>query len=274
MGARWGLATRCTDYRDLVALDAVDAVLVALPEAFHAEVTLAGLAAGKHVLLEKPMCYTRGDADAIVAARAAGAARRAGRLHAPLQPGLPRRVPRAARSSARGDVRLARVHDVIGANALIVGQVAHVIRPDDLADTARKSTTAKKAAQIEAAIGTTLRQHHNTYSMLHGLASHDLSAMREMLGLPRRVSTARRQGAAASPPPSTTGTSSATWKSGWIASLATTPPSRSLARGRSSASPSTRPTCATCRSPPRSPKRRATTATREARTGTAPRPVG
>ena len=44
-------------------------VLVANPNAFHAEVTLDAIAAGKHVLVEKPMCVTRREADQIVAAQ-------------------------------------------------------------------------------------------------------------------------------------------------------------------------------------------------------------
>ncbi len=43
--------------------------LVANPNAFHAEVTLDAIAAGKHVLVEKPMCITRREADQIVAAQ-------------------------------------------------------------------------------------------------------------------------------------------------------------------------------------------------------------
>jgi predicted dehydrogenase len=193
VGERWGIAKRCTDYRDLVQLGDLDAVLVACTEAFHAEVTLAALDAGKHVLLEKPMCYTLADADAIVAAQ-----RRAQRV---VQVGYMRRYNPAFLAACRRvrelreleDVRLARVHDVIGTNALIVGQVARVVRPDDLSEDARQANTDRKAAQIQDAIGTTLRQHHNTYSMLHGLASHDLSAMREMLGLPQRVLYAARR---------------------------------------------------------------------------------
>src|SRR3954454_19564498 len=36
----------------------VDAVVVALPHGLHADVTIACLQAGKHVLLEKPMAMT------------------------------------------------------------------------------------------------------------------------------------------------------------------------------------------------------------------------
>lgn len=45
-----------TDYREL--LDDVDAILVVLPHHLHFEVGMACLEAGKHVLMEKPMCNT------------------------------------------------------------------------------------------------------------------------------------------------------------------------------------------------------------------------
>jgi predicted dehydrogenase len=52
-----------------------DAVIVCIPNHLHAPVTLAALAAGKHVLVEKPMALTLADAEAMVAA-----AERAGRV--------------------------------------------------------------------------------------------------------------------------------------------------------------------------------------------------
>lgn len=51
-----GAASAVTDYREL--LDDVDAVLIALPHHLHYVVGLACLEAGKHVLMEKPMCNT------------------------------------------------------------------------------------------------------------------------------------------------------------------------------------------------------------------------
>jgi myo-inositol 2-dehydrogenase / D-chiro-inositol 1-dehydrogenase len=57
------------------ALDdpAVDAVVIAAPARFHADLVVAAAGAGKAVFCEKPMALTLADADrAIVAARAAG----------------------------------------------------------------------------------------------------------------------------------------------------------------------------------------------------------
>lgn len=60
------------DYRELLANDAVQAVLVATPTYRHKDIVLAVLKAGKHVYCEAPLAHTIEDARAI--ARAAAAA--------------------------------------------------------------------------------------------------------------------------------------------------------------------------------------------------------
>jgi predicted dehydrogenase len=67
LGARYGISALHEDYRGL--LGEVDALVVCSPAGTHAEIVLAGLDAGLHVFVEKPMCITLRDADAIVAAR-------------------------------------------------------------------------------------------------------------------------------------------------------------------------------------------------------------
>lgn len=52
----------------LLARSDVDAVVVASPSRFHAEQTLAALAAGKDVLVEKPMAHSVADCDRMIAA--------------------------------------------------------------------------------------------------------------------------------------------------------------------------------------------------------------
>jgi predicted dehydrogenase len=47
-----------TDWRDMLGADCVDAVLVLAPVGLHHEIALAALAAGKHVLIEKPLAIS------------------------------------------------------------------------------------------------------------------------------------------------------------------------------------------------------------------------
>lgn len=56
------------DFRQLLALDGLDAVDVCLHNNLHAPVTIAGLEAGRHVYCEKPMAGSYTDAQAMLAA--------------------------------------------------------------------------------------------------------------------------------------------------------------------------------------------------------------
>ncbi|MFF4250307.1 Gfo/Idh/MocA family protein [Streptomyces sp. NPDC001663] len=65
---RHGWASAETDWRALVERDDIDLVDICTPGDSHAEIALAALAAGKHVLCEKPLANTVEEASAMVAA--------------------------------------------------------------------------------------------------------------------------------------------------------------------------------------------------------------
>lgn len=74
VGSRFGVPA-FTDVDALLAAGCADAALVAVPHPLHAAITLPCLAAGWHVLCEKPLADTVGAADAMLAAaRARGVA--------------------------------------------------------------------------------------------------------------------------------------------------------------------------------------------------------
>ncbi|WP_339923729.1 Gfo/Idh/MocA family oxidoreductase [uncultured Cyclobacterium sp.] len=54
-----------TDYRELLSDPGIDAVLIATPHHLHTTIALEAAAAGKHILLEKPMASTYSDCKAI-----------------------------------------------------------------------------------------------------------------------------------------------------------------------------------------------------------------
>lgn len=62
-----GNARATRDYREVLALQEVDKVIVATPDHWHARLTLDALEAGKHVYCEKPMTYTIEEAQAVLA---------------------------------------------------------------------------------------------------------------------------------------------------------------------------------------------------------------
>lgn len=55
-------------WNDILQDRAIDAVVIAAPDALHAEMGRAALAAGKHALVEKPMAMSVADAEAMAAA--------------------------------------------------------------------------------------------------------------------------------------------------------------------------------------------------------------
>ncbi len=66
--AQLGWERTYTDWRELVAADDIDVVDICTPGDSHCEIALAALAAGKHVLCEKPLANTVEEARAMVAA--------------------------------------------------------------------------------------------------------------------------------------------------------------------------------------------------------------
>src|SRR5689334_4725433 len=64
----WGWAATDTDWRRVVERDDVDLVDICAPGDQHREIALAALAAGKHVLCEKPLANTVAEAEDMAAA--------------------------------------------------------------------------------------------------------------------------------------------------------------------------------------------------------------
>ena len=83
-----------------------------------------------------------------------------------------------------GAIRLAKVHDLIGRNSLVSEPTSRVVPADDIPAPAIESLRERTEEQVRAAIGDVPEALKNAYRMMLGLSTHDLSAMREMLGMP------------------------------------------------------------------------------------------
>ena len=192
IGDRLGVAKRYTDYQTLIVQEDVDVVLIANPHAYHAEITLAAIAAGKHALVEKPMCMTLREADAVIAANQQ-------RPDVIVQVAYMRRYAPAFVEACKlvqqmGAIRLARVHDVIGQNALFTTHTSRVVRGQDVPPDVMAAGQQLQDKLLKEAIGDAPPDLRTAYNVMLGLSSHDLSAMRELLGVPQRVLYAAQRG--------------------------------------------------------------------------------
>ena len=66
--ARYGWAEYATDWRAVIARDDIHIVDICAPGWMHAEIAIAALEAGKHVLVEKPLANTVAEAELMTAA--------------------------------------------------------------------------------------------------------------------------------------------------------------------------------------------------------------
>lgn len=189
----WGVPGRFRHYSELIEDGEVDAVLVANSDAYHSEVTLAAIAAGKHVLVEKPMCITLREADEIIAASHRSP-------HIVVQVGYMRRYEPAFVDACRlvrelEEIHLAHVHDVIGRNSLVISGTSRVVSREDITAGMIAAHQHLKDERLTEAIGEGNPELRSAYKLMLGLSSHDISAMRELLGMPRGVIyAAQRQG--------------------------------------------------------------------------------
>ncbi|TLS52619.1 Gfo/Idh/MocA family oxidoreductase [Paenibacillus antri] len=186
-GERYGVDALYTDAHELVRREDIDAVFVLNSDEYHAEHAIAAIRQGKHVLIEKPMTLTVSDADALIAARdEAGVQVLVGymRRYAPA-------FEKACEELASlGPIQYARIRDIIGQNAMIIEQSSVVRRFQDIPKEASDDRWARAKRMVDEAVGDVPQPIRNSYRLLAGLNSHDLSAMRELLGMPKRVVSA------------------------------------------------------------------------------------
>ncbi len=66
--AKFKIPRAFTDYRQLLALPEIDLVVVGVPNDLHCQIALDAAAAGKHIVMEKPLCLNLAEADRMIAA--------------------------------------------------------------------------------------------------------------------------------------------------------------------------------------------------------------
>jgi predicted dehydrogenase len=179
LGARYGVPGLFPDYRAMLDAGGLDAVVVTSPAGTHADVVLAALDAGVHVFVEKPMCITLADADAIIAARD-----RAGKI---VQVGTMKRYDPAVEAmmealpSAAADLRYVSVV-VNDAEFEPFFEPGEIVRGSDVSAELIRATRRQEAEQVEAAVGSGDEDVVRAFSeSFLGSLLHDLNVVHGLL---------------------------------------------------------------------------------------------
>ncbi len=187
LGKKYRVQNLYTDAKRLCEQADLDAVFVLNSDEYHAECAIHALNNKKYVLIEKPMTLNVADADAMIKARDEAGVQ--------VLVGYMRRYAPAFNEAvgelqSLGPIQYAKIRDIIGQNHMIIEQSSTVHRFADIPQAAMDDRWSRRAAMIREAIGDVPKDIYNAYGLLCGLNSHDLSAMRELLGMPRRVVSA------------------------------------------------------------------------------------
>ncbi|KAL4920466.1 hypothetical protein BDW62DRAFT_6205 [Aspergillus aurantiobrunneus] len=177
---------------ELCSASEVDAVLICNASAYHTEHALLALRNDKSVLVEKPLTSSYEDIEKLQAAEKASKGRLMVGYMRRYAPGF---LDAIAEIGGLSQVLYARVRDIIGPNAAFVAQSGTYPRhfddyaPEDSHALRDKDRTA--ADEALAAFGVPANDETRRMLMaLSGLGTHDLSAMREAMGMPQGVKSA------------------------------------------------------------------------------------
>lgn len=185
IGEKYRVNRLYTDAAELVKQADVDVVFVLNSDEYHAECAIAAADNKKHVLIEKPMCLTEAEADAIIEAQK--------RNHVKMMVGYMRRytasfVEAVQEIGGFDKIQYARVRDIIGPNRFFVKPTSHVVSFDDIPEERKADKQSRAEKLVKEAIGFDPGSpYYRIYRLLCGLSSHDLSAMREAIGMPKGI---------------------------------------------------------------------------------------
>lgn len=186
-GQKYEVEDLYTDAQQLVKQKDLDAVLVLNSHEYHAEVAIAAANEGKHVLIEKPMALTIDDANDIIEAK--------NRNNVKMMVGYMRRFAPAFEAAVKeigglDKILYARVRGIIGPDDYFIRESGvYPKKFDDIPETLMVDKKERAKEMLTKATG----GNDKLALWYHFLAEegcHDLSVMREALGMPKAVAGA------------------------------------------------------------------------------------
>ncbi|HYU19858.1 MAG TPA: Gfo/Idh/MocA family oxidoreductase [Chloroflexota bacterium] len=181
---QYGVRACFTDYRELCASPDVDAVMV-LTNDSHAPQAIAAASSGKHVFVEKPLCYTERQADEILAATQAAGVRLMVGYMKRYDPGYLRAQERIAR--LRDDLVYVQINTLHPPIQMHLGHHP-IVRVDDVP----AERLAQLRAETDRLTAEALGRHrpwldHAWPNFILGSMCHDVNALRGLIGQPAEV---------------------------------------------------------------------------------------
>ncbi|MDR1428413.1 MAG: Gfo/Idh/MocA family oxidoreductase [Bifidobacteriaceae bacterium] len=203
MAAEWGIPAWTTSAEAVFANPSVDAVLLLTPGT-HADLATQAIAAGKHVLAEKPFANTRRECtDAAALAASNGLILQVGymKMYEPMVPHLVRALDQL------GSIRLVRVTVLHPSDE---AQFDHhrYLRYDDVDPAVSRAAADREAATVAQSIGDVGEPLRSLFAnVLQGSVCHEFSLLRAVFGQARlaivhaQMGSDALQGQALSAPP-------------------------------------------------------------------------
>ncbi|NOU71386.1 gfo/Idh/MocA family oxidoreductase [Paenibacillus sp. LMG 31458] len=187
MGEKYHVQHLYLNATDMFEQSELDAVFVLNNMEYHTESTIAALNKRIHVFVEKPMCVTQAEVNEIIQARDAA--------NVQVMVGYMRRfAPAYLRAieevKSLGPIIYVRVRDIIGQNKFFTSQSNPIYRFNDIPAEAVQDRKERNARLMREAVGEATDDMYGAYGLLLGLNSHDISAMRELIGMPIAVKAA------------------------------------------------------------------------------------
>lgn len=189
VGMTWNIPRLYGDVEAFLADAGLDAVMILSPDQFHGTHARAALQAGRHVFLEKPACLTIADLDALIAAHRASPLVA---MVAYMRCYAPAFTQGQKLLGQMGEIRYARVRDIICEGPWYFQNWSDVATPeDDIPADILAAGRAARLADLKSVCGDEASPAIlKAYEVLTGLGVHSLSALRVLLGAPRRVISA------------------------------------------------------------------------------------
>ena len=181
MGERYGVAHRYTDYRELVSQNDLD--IVAILTLDHFDVARAAIDAGKHVFVEKPLCFSVAEAQELVTlAKKQGVLLMVGYMKC-YDPGF-----EYAASYMQGmtDVRKIHLQDLTGVFDSHL-PLYDLVRGNDIPQEAVNAQRSRIQESIVGTLGPEAAEHADLFRKLLMLCTHDFAVLRSAFGLPSSV---------------------------------------------------------------------------------------